>query len=174
MAKTKQSKIETVDDLSAKMARMQSAVFVNFAGLKVKDAQKLREQTWGADVEYTVAKKSLFQIACDKAGIACAPREFQGNIGVAMGFTDPLAAIKLIAEFGKTNEAVKILGGVFEGKFIPTADVVALSKLPGRQELLGQLVGTLQAPIAGFVRVLNEIPCSFVRVLSAMSQKSVS
>ncbi len=174
MAKSKQAKTTEVENLAHKFGRMQSAVFVNFTGLKVKDAQKLREQTWEANVEYTVAKKTILDIACKKAGLAVSPREFEGNIGVAMGFEDPLTAIKLLAEFGKGNEALKIVGGIFEGRFIASAEVLTLSKLPGRQELLGQLVGTLAAPMQRFARIFSDVPGQFVRVLQGMSQKSTA
>lgn len=172
MARSKQSKVEIVDDLARDMGRMQSAVFVNFTGLKVKDAQKLRERTWGQDLGYTVAKKTLLARACEQAGITCDPRSFEGNIGIAFGFSDSLAVIKASAEFSKNHEAFKIIGGVFEGKYIPATEVIALSKLPGRQELLGQLVGQLQAPIQAFVRTLAEVPTGLVRVVHAISQKS--
>jgi large subunit ribosomal protein L10 len=104
-----------------------------------------------------VAKKTLLSVAFKQAGVNVNPRELDGNIGVAFGYDDSIGAMKLMGDFAKKYEALKIIGGVFEGKFIGAAEAIALSKLPSKQELLGQLVGQLQAPISAFVRVLNAV-----------------
>lgn len=172
MPKTREQKSKVVDDLADRISKMQSAVFVNFTGLQVKDAQQIREKTWGTNLDYVVAKKTLLSVAFKKAGVDVKVHELTGNIGIAMGYEDPIGAMKLMGDFSKKYEALKIIGGVFEGKFISTAEVVALSKLPSKQELLGQLVGQIQAPVSAFVRTLSEVPGSFVRVLSAMANRS--
>lgn len=172
MPKTREEKKDVVNALADKISKMQSAVFVNFTGLPVKEVSQIREKTWGTDVDYVVAKKTLLSVAFKQAGVAVNPRELDGNVGVAFGYSDPVSAMKLMGDFAKKYEALKIIGGVFEGKFIAATEVVALSKLPSKQELLGQLVGQLQAPVSAFVRTLSEVPGSFVRVLSAMATRS--
>ncbi len=157
MPKTREQKSQVVDELAGKVGKMQSAVFVNFSGLKVKDAQQIREKTWGTETDYVVAKKTLLSVAFKQAGVNVNPRELAGNIGVAFGYADPISAMKLMGDFAKKYEALKIIGGVYEGKFIGAAEAIELSKLPSKQELLGQLVGQIQAPIAAFVRVLNAV-----------------
>lgn len=157
MPKTRDQKNQVVNELADKVAKMQSAVFVNFTGLPVKEVSQIREKTWGSDVDYVVAKKTLLSVAFKQAGLAVNPRELEGNIGIAFGYADPIGAMKFMGDFAKKYEALKIIGGVFEGKFIGAAEAIELSKLPSKQELLGQLVGQLQAPISAFVRVLNAI-----------------
>ncbi|MDQ6987019.1 MAG: 50S ribosomal protein L10, partial [Mariprofundaceae bacterium] len=67
-----------------------------------------------------------------------------------------------------SNEALKILGGVLDGKRLEEADVKVLASLPSREALLAKLLGSMQSPLSGFVRTLNEVPASFVRTLAAV------
>jgi len=103
----------------------------------------------------------------------------QGNVGGGVRYAlsgplalamseDPAAAAKALHDFAKDNEALKITAGAMGGKLLSDAEIVALAKLPTRDELLGKLAGTMQAPIQKFVQTLNEVPGSFVRVLAAV------
>ena len=79
-----------------------------------------------------------------------------------------MAAAKVLNDFAITNEQLLIKAGAMEGKLMSQADLKALANLPGRQELLAILLGTLQAPVQKFVQTLNEIPAKFVRTLAAV------
>ncbi|MEK7606850.1 MAG: 50S ribosomal protein L10 [Patescibacteria group bacterium] len=173
MAKTKEQKEGAFSDLLERLEHMKSAVIVSFSGLKVKDAQKLREKSWKSGVEYAVVKKTLLGIALKKAGLAEVDiKSFTGNVAVAFGLEDETSAPKLIAEFAKENEAMKILGGLLGKQYIPVAGVKSLASLPGKQELLGQLVGTIAAPMSGMLNVLQGNIRGLVQVLHAISKKS--
>ncbi|MDP3244604.1 MAG: 50S ribosomal protein L10 [bacterium] len=172
MPKTKGQKNDVVRDLTDKLQKMKSGVFVNFSGLKMKDTQKLRELTWDKGVDYQVVKKTLLKIALKDAGLeGIDPKAMEGNLGVAFGLEDEIAAPKLLANFAKGNEALKILGGILENKFIDAAKVKALASLPSRQEMLGRLVGTIAAPVSGFLNVLQGNLRGLVQVLKAVSEK---
>ena len=79
-----------------------------------------------------------------------------------------MAAAKVLSKFEKTNDAFSIKVGAMSGGLLSLAEIEALAKLPGREELLSTLVGTMQAPITKFVQTLNEIPTKFVRTLAAV------
>ncbi|MDD5375318.1 50S ribosomal protein L10, partial [Acidithiobacillus sp.] len=81
---------------------------------------------------------------------------------------DPVALAKLFTDHAKRLEKLVIIGGVLSGKQIDAAAIAQLSKMPSREELLAKLLGTMQAPVAGFVRTLNEVPSRFVRTLAAV------
>ena len=85
-----------------------------------------------------------------------------------------MAPAKILEQFSKTNGAVKIIGGVIERKFITAAEVIALAKLPSKQELLAKLVGTINAPISGFVNVLAGNLRGFVQVLNAIKDQKTA
>jgi large subunit ribosomal protein L10 len=171
MAKSRLQKEQTVAELLGYFGSMKSAVFVNYQGLKVKEADELRRSADKQNVSYTVAKKTLLTKAIKSAGVDYDANALQGMIGVATA-QDEVAAAKLIAEFGKTHESLKILGGVVDGKIVDAAAVKALASMPSRQQLLGQLVGTINAPISGFVNVLAANIRGLVNVLNAIKAKA--
>jgi large subunit ribosomal protein L10 len=90
-----------------------------------------------------------------------------GPTAIAYG-NDPVALAKALSDFAKSNEALKILGGVLDGKRLDEADVKALASLPSREVLVAKMLGSMQSPLSGFVRTLNEVPASFARTLAAI------
>jgi len=172
MPKTRQQKETTVAELSDKFAKMKGAVLMDYKGLKVKDAQKIREKSWAESVDYAVIKKTLLKRALKNAGLeqTIDPKQLEGNIGLVVGYSDEAATAKFAATAAKEIEAFKILGGLFEGQFVDVNKVKALASLPSRVELLAKLVGTIQAPISGLVNVLAGNLRGLVRVLSAIRE----
>ncbi len=82
--------------------------------------------------------------------------------------TDPVAAAKVLSDFAKSNDKLVITGGALPNSLLNQDGVKALATMPSREELLSKLLGTMQAPIAQFVRTLNEVPTKFVRGLAAV------
>ena len=149
------------------MGTMKSAVFVNYQGLKSKEANELRRIADKENITYTVVKKTLMGLALKKSGIDFDATALQGMIGIAVG-DDEVAPSRFIADFGKTHEAMKILGGVVDGKIVDAAGIKTLAALPSKQQLLGQLVYTINAPVSGFVNVLASTLRSMLNVLNAI------
>lgn len=169
MPKTKEQKNKVVEDLVEKFKRMKSAVFVNFAGLKMKETQKLREKSWQEGIDYEVVKKTLLGVALKNSGLKeIDAKTLEGNIGVAFGYNEEIDAPKFAAGFSKQNESFKILGGILEKKLVDGASVKMLANLPSRLELLAKLVGTMAAPMSGFVNVLQGNLRSLVQVLNSI------
>ncbi len=171
MAKTRQQKVAIVDDLKSGIGSAKGMVFANFQGLSIKDTDELRALCRESGVRYVIGKKTLMKKALSEAGYAIDTTAFAGGVSVLLGESDEVAPAQIIAKFAKTHEAAKVFGGVLEGAFIDEAKVMALSKLPGKQQLLGQLVGTLNAPISGFARVLAGNLRGLVTVMSAIKDK---
>jgi large subunit ribosomal protein L10 len=170
MPKTKQQKQETVASLSAGLKQSKSVVFANFQGLKVSEAEELRKTCRKEGVNVLAAKKTLLKIACAEVGLTdIDPLIFTGGVASFFG-SDEVCPAKVVHNFGIKHEVVGIYGGVLEGKFISTAEVKSLALLPGKTELLGKLVGTLQAPISGFVNVLAGNMRNLVNVLNNIKE----
>ena len=167
MAKTRLQKEQTLAELQGYFGSMKSAVFVNYQGLKVKEADELRRSADKEKVSYTVAKKTLLTKALKATGVEFDAVALKGMIGVATA-EDEVAAAKLLAEFGKAHPSMKILGGVVNGTVIDAAAVQALASLPTREQLLGQLVGVINGPVSGFVNVLAGNLRGLVNVLNAV------
>lgn len=174
MAKTKQQKEAALNDIGTQIKAAKGMVFADIQALKIKDTDELRQACRDANIAFVVSKKTILRKALkDSVGLDVDTKSFQGGVSALMGMNDEVAPAQVIANFAKTRDAVKIFGGVLEGAFIGSAKVMALSKLPSKQQLLGQLVGTLNAPISGFVNVLAGNLRGLVNVLNALKEKKV-
>jgi large subunit ribosomal protein L10 len=168
MPKTRERKIKDVDALKQGLADNQNVVFANFFGLKVKNIDEFRRKCQEAKLYCAVAKKTLLSVAMkDNAKDV---KDLKGEIMIIAG-KDEVTAAKTVAEFGKKNESLKILAGISQGKWAGLAEIIALSKLPSREELLSKLVGSLNAPVSGFVRVLSGNLRGLVCALNAIKDK---
>lgn len=156
MPKTRQEKEAIKAKLVAAFKKAKSVVFADYQGLKVAQADALRKKARAAEVDYLVAKKSLMTLAAKEAGHELDAKQFPGMLGAAFGTADEIAPAKVLGDMGK-DTSLKLVGGIFEGQVVGAEKVQALSKLPSKQQLLGQVVGTMYAPVSAFVRALNAI-----------------
>ncbi|EKE11758.1 MAG: 50S ribosomal protein L10 [uncultured bacterium] len=168
---TKQQKEIIVKELAEKLKSSKAVVFSDYKGLKVKDMTVLRRELRAEGVDLSVAKKTLINIALKDAGIEMDVRELEGQIAIAVSEKDEVAAAKIIAKLAKVNENLKIVGGILGTKELTADEVNALAKLPSKEELLSKLVGTLNAPVSGFVNVLAGNMRGLVTALKAISDK---
>lgn len=155
MPKTKAQKQTILNQLSENLAKQQAMVFVDYKGLKVKDMLVLRDRLRQVGSKLVVAKKTLLAKVMKEKGIGIDLKGMDGQVGAIFAFEDSLAPMKAANTFAKTNENLKIVGGYFENEIQSAASIVAIASLPGREELLAKLVGTLAAPMSGFVTVLQ-------------------
>lgn len=155
MAKTKEQKQEIIDDLKEKIAEQKAMVFVDFAGIKVKDLSSLRKKIKAAGNNITVAKKTLLRMALKKAGIEIDVKSLKGEIATVFGLKDEISPAKLVWQSSLENPNLKILGGFLENKFRGSEEIIALAQIPPREELLAKLVGSIKAPVSNFVYALN-------------------
>src|SRR3989344_3614245 len=157
MAISKQKKVSIVEDLQRALAKAQSLVFVNFHGLKVADATALRKSLRQQDISLTVAKKTLIQRALTKMGWTGEVPPLEGEVALAYG-EDALAPAKGVYDFSqKVKDNLKIIGGVFEGKYVDAAMMLQVATIPGREQLYGKLVYLLNSPIQKIVMALDQI-----------------
>lgn len=155
MPKTKQQKQATVKSLTNGLKQARGLVFANFQGLTVAEMEELRRNCRKENIQFLVAKKTLVKRACADAGFGdIDPKAFAGGVASVIGLTDEVTPAKIVSTFAKDHELVKVFGGILEGKFINAAMVKNLAALPGKTELLSKLVGSLNAPVSGFVNAL--------------------
>jgi len=173
MAKNKEQKGVILRTLKKKIGESKSIVFAKYDALTVKENEELRKQLKAENNEYFVAKKTLIDIALNENGITDAnAKKFEGKVAIIFGFSDEVAPAKIVDTFRKSHEGkIDFVGGVLENKFLSAMEVNALAKLPSKQELYGRLVGTLNAPISGFVNVMAGNLRGLVTVLKAIEEK---
>jgi large subunit ribosomal protein L10 len=167
---TKEQKKEIVRDLAEKIKSSKAVVFSDFKGLPVKDMMALRRELKKEGVDFKVAKKTLINLALKDAGLEVDSRKFEGQIALAISSQDEVAAAKLIAKTANANENLKIIGGILGTKKLSAEETKALSLVPGKQELLAKLVGSLSAPVSGFANVLAGNLRGLVQVLKAVGE----
>jgi large subunit ribosomal protein L10 len=169
MAKTRQQKESEVQDLNDRLTKSKGVVFASYKGLTVSQTEELRKVLRAEGAELKMAKKNLLQLVMKKAGLDDKVVDnFTGSVTVAFGYDDEISPARVMAKFSKTNQAMELFGGLLENSFINADRVKALATLPGREELLAKLVGTINAPVAGFVRVLAGNMRNLVYVLEAI------
>lgn len=155
MPLTKEKKIKIIEELSDKLKRQKIAIFSDIHGIPTAKLRDLRRDLKKEGAEYKVAKKTLLDLALENAGINLKSKELRGEIGVALGYKDEVAPARILYKFSKTNETFKILACLFGKRLLDAKEVFALAKLPSREALWAQVVGTLQAPLQGLVNVLH-------------------
>ncbi len=171
MSKTREQKEAIVAELADKLGRMKSAVFTSVSGYTMTDADTLRAKGREQGIELMVAKKTLLKRALQEKGIEMDVTALEGSVLATVGFNDEVSAAKLMADFLKGRETMAILGGILEGKSVDASSIKTLASLPSKQQLLGQLVGTLNAPVSGFVNVLAGNLRGLVTVLNAVKDQ---
>jgi len=169
---TKEKKKVILQDLTDRFSKSKSLVFLGFQGLTVKDNQALRRKMRTEGIDYVVAKKTLIKKGMDGVEIKgtenFAP---EGPVAVVIGYEDEIAPARIAKEFGKTNDKVKILGGVMNSELIDGESMKQIASLPGKDQLRAQLIGTINAPVSGFVNVLAGVERSLLNVLNAVAEK---
>lgn len=169
----KEDKQQLVENLHAAWSESTAGVVAQYRGLTVAQMGDLRRRLHQADISLQVVKNTLARRAAEGTDFKAAEELFTGPVAIAYG-NDPVGMAKAISDFAKAHDALEIRGGVLDGKSIDAAGIKALASLPSREVLLAKMLGSMQSPISGFVRTLNEIPASFVRVLAAVRDQKAA
>lgn len=156
-----------VAEVSAQVAGAQSIIVAEYRGLEVGDITVLRAQARKSGVYLRVLKNTLARRAFTGTPFEGLSDKLVGPLIYGIS-ADPVAAAKTLNEFAKGNDKLVIKAGAMPNHVMDVNGVKALATLPSREELLSRLLGTMQAPIAQFVRTLNEVPTKFVRGLAAV------
>ncbi|MEK7194295.1 MAG: 50S ribosomal protein L10 [Patescibacteria group bacterium] len=157
MATSKAKKGEIVTKLSKAIKDAKSLVFVNFHGLKVSDTTSLRRELKKEGVSYQVSKKTLTMRVLAEEGFKGDQPELTGELAMAWG-EDLIAPARGIKNFAKKfPEALKILGGVFEGKYMSKIEMEEIASIPTMEVLRGKFVNIINSPIQRFAIALGEV-----------------
>lgn len=171
----RQEKQAFVDEMSETLRSAQLVILADYTGLDVETLNRLRRQLdAGAEdhsVEIRVVKNTLFSRAAAGTPLESLSEFLVGPTAAIIGKRDPVAPAKVLSGFAKEVDKLKVKAGYFSGRVITFDQVKELASLPPREVLLGQLLGTLQAPLSQFVGVLAAVSQQFVGVLAAYKDK---
>ena len=172
MPLTKAEKQVILDELTQKVPASKAIVFADYRGTTVKELSQLRDTLQKSGLKFTVAKNTLLKRALDQAGYTVSPELLDQPVGITIDETDEIQPAKLLQEFTKEHQNLKILGALINGSWIDAKQVAQFAKLPSRDQLLAQVVGTIAAPLTGMVTVLSGNIRGLVSVLKQQSEKN--
>ncbi len=165
-------KQETVQELKDKLSGSIAGVLVDYKGISVLNDTKLRKELREAGVQYSVVKNTLLKIASADVGLEDLHPHLAGTTALAVSESDPAVAAKILCKYADGSKGkFSIKAGFVEGRALDVDGVKQLSKLPSREVLVAQVLGGLNAPITGFVNVLNGNIRGLVVALNAIAEK---
>jgi len=171
MAISRAKKEEIVEGLKDKLTRAKTVVFARYKGLTVADLTALRNELKDAEGEGWVVKNRLTKIALGRKSDV-PDKILKGQTALFFSYADELTAPKIVYKNAKNNENLKIKGGIFEDKFIEANEVEKLACIPSKEELLAKVVGSLNAPIGGFVGALRGNILNLLYTLNTIGEKN--
>jgi large subunit ribosomal protein L10 len=171
MALTKSEKTATLEQLTATLKGVDSAILFDYKGLNVPQVTELRRQVRAAKGQYKVVKNTLARRVLKGTEFEPLSEFFEGTTAIVFTGTDPVALAKTLTTFAKTAPQLTIKAAVVQGRKIQAAEVTELATLPGKAELYAKLLFLLNAPMVRLVTVLNAAPQALLNVLTQAEKK---
>jgi large subunit ribosomal protein L10 len=171
MAKTRAQKELDLAELTDRLKSAKSIVLSEYRGTTVKDIDKFRRALTTEGIVSKVYKSPLIKKAFEANGIAVDSLDYKVPVIVSISQEDEVAPARVIKTFGKEVKTIGILSGVLDGTFASKEQMMALADLPSKDQLRAKLVGTINAPVSGFVNVLAGNLRGLINVLNAVAQK---
>ena len=168
-----EQKKAVVGEVSEQVSTAQAIIVAEYRGLQVGEMTELRAQARKSGVYLRVLKNTLVRRAVEGTPFSGLASEMVGPLVFGIS-TDPVSAAKVLNDFAQANDKFVIKAGAMPNQVMDAQAVQALASLPSRDELLAKLLGTMQAPVAKFVRTLNEVPTKFVRGLAAVRDQKAA
>lgn len=160
-----------LDEMRGRVEESVFLILADYGGLTVSSGEALREKLGEADAEFHVVKNRLFKHLATEMGVDELQDGLSGPTAMVTGSGEVTEVAKILSDFIKENELPVIKMGALSGVFLSADEIDALAKLPSREELLGQVVGAIGAPLTEFVTVVNGMMGGFVNVLQALEDQ---
>jgi large subunit ribosomal protein L10 len=163
-------KIKVVEEYTEKFKSAKSLFLADYTGMNVAEVTEIRSKCRDANIEYKVLKNRLAKHALNQAGVDVLDPHLHGVTTFIIGYEDPVAPAKVIKEFNKAKELLKLKVVYFEGQLFEADQAAALADLPTRDALLGKLVGLFQSPMTKFAGTLSAPMQKLLGALNALKE----
>ncbi|THB79520.1 MAG: 50S ribosomal protein L10 [Desulfobulbaceae bacterium] len=160
-----------VAELSDQFSRSTFSVVADYCGLTVSELEKIRKELRDCNSEIRIAKNTLLKRAVADTPNESLSDDFVGTTAIVMAYDDPVSPAKILAKFAEDHEKFELRSAVLEGERLTVDNIVALSKLPSKEVLLGQLLSVMNGVPTGLVQVLSGVPRTFVYGLQAIKDQ---
>jgi large subunit ribosomal protein L10 len=163
-----------VEEIKQHLEKSMLVVFTDYRGLKVDEMTELRDKLRIPGVEVKVLKNTMLRFALEQTGNKDMADLINGPNAAILSQDDPVTPAKVLFEFAKTHKNLEIKMGLLQGQVIPPDKIKNLADLPSREVLVATVLGTMQAPITSFVRVLNANITGLARALDQIREQKAS
>jgi large subunit ribosomal protein L10 len=170
----REQKAATIEAIAAEIDASQAVFAVDYRGLSVPQAAELRTKLREAETSFTIVKNSLTERAADQVGAESLKPLLTGPTALAFVRGDAATAAKAIADYARATQLLPFKGGLMDGEALEADQVRAISRLPSREVLYGQLVGIVASPVSGLVRTLNALVGGLAVALGQVQAKKES
>lgn len=160
-----------VKELHEKFSKSEVVILTDYKGLDVDSINDLRKKLRESQIQYQVVKNSLLIRASKDTDVELINDNFKGPSAIALSFEDPVSPAKVLTKFADENEKLEIKVGVMNGKVLDISAIKALSALPSREVLIGQLLSVMNGVPTGFVRALADIQRRLLNVIVAIKEQ---
>ncbi|MFQ6001008.1 MAG: 50S ribosomal protein L10 [Anaerolineae bacterium] len=171
MAISREKKEKIVADLVEKFSRSQALIMTDYRGLKVEEMRTLRNRLREESCGYHVVKNSLVKLAMEKAGLPFEETLFAGPTAIGFCYEDVVAPAKALVNYAKETKTLAIRGGLMGSRMVNAGEIISLSQLPSRDEILAQMIAQLQAPLVGLVSILSDSLRALIYLLQARAEQ---
>lgn len=173
-AKVLEAKKAQVAEVAEVLKAAQTGVLVDYRGLTVEQDTDLRNQLRAAGCKYFVVKNTLLKLATKEIGLEGLDEALHGPTALAVSNDDPVAPAKVLAEFAKKNDKLELKSGFMDGAAMSLDEVKKLAATPNMETLIAKMMGSLNAPVSGLVRLLNTIVEGGEEISDLIAKKAVT
>lgn len=171
MSTVKENKALIIDEIRNKIGKSEITIFTDYRGLNVALLTKFRRKLRENSAELQVYKNTFSRRALDQLNLAYETEMLEGPTAVITASQEPTKAAKEVVSFAKDNQNVVVKGGVFENRVLNAEQIQELAKLPSREELIAQVIGSMKSPLTGLVMTLSGPVRGLVYVLNSIKEK---
>jgi large subunit ribosomal protein L10 len=164
-------KERVVENLKDKFKSAKGIVLADFTGLTVGEANELRRKCREARVEYRVVKNRLAKIAAKELDLTELEKHFEGPVAVALSEADSIAPARVLSQFRREVQKLTFRAGYLEGRMFSADEIRGIASLPGRDGLLAQVIGSIQAPMGQIVWSLEGLLRNLISILDQVSRR---
>jgi large subunit ribosomal protein L10 len=167
-------KSAVVEEIAGQIGAAAAVFAVDYRGISVPQAAELRARLRDADARFRIVKNSLTERAADKAGAGALKPMLEGPTALAFVHGDAALAAKALNDMARALGGIlEFKGGMMDGSLLSSDDVRSIARLPAREVLHGQLVGTVAAPLSGLVRGLSALIAGLAIQLGAIAEQGL-
>ena len=164
-------KVAEVEAIAQRIQAAQSMVLADFTGLSVQQMTEFRRICRANSVDCRVIKNRLAILAADKADLAILKDHLTGPTAIIFGPESQIDPAKIIVDFAKDNESMEIKGGFLDGEYLDKSQIMALSKVPSKDELIAMIMASINSPLSGLATVMNGVAGALARTIDAVAKQ---